>query len=59
MRVDGIQAINKAGAAKGKKRTLIRKAKQKVNNVIEEVIDDAQSEPFTSANSSKAGGLND
>jgi cell division protein FtsW len=59
MRVDGIQAINKAGAAKGKKRTLIRKAKQKINNVIEEVIDDAQSEPFTSANSSKAGGLND
>jgi cell division protein FtsW len=56
MRVDGIQAINKSGVVKGKKRTLIRKAKQEVNTVIEDVIEEAQLEPSASA---KAGGLHD
>jgi cell division protein FtsW len=56
MRVDGIQAINKAGAAKGKKRTLVKKAKQQVNMVIEDVIDEATLEPSAST---KAGGLYD
>jgi len=65
MRVDGIQAINKAGAAKGKKRILIRKAKQKVNTVIVDVIDEMELEPVSSKksksseNTEKAGGLND
>jgi len=53
MRVDGIQAINKSGALKGRKRTLIRKAKQEVNSVIEDVLDEAQIEPSAGA---KAGG---
>jgi cell division protein FtsW len=56
MRVDGIQAINKVRAAKGKKRTLVRKAKQEVNTVIEDVIEEAQLEPSASA---KSGGLHD
>ncbi|HAQ49031.1 MAG TPA: cell division protein FtsW [Glaciecola sp.] len=56
MRVDGIQAINKAGAAKGKKRILIRKAKQKVNTVIEDVIEDAQLAPSASV---KTGNIHD
>ena len=56
MRVDGIQAINKTGVAKGKKRILVKKAKQEVNTVIEDVIEDAQSESLTSA---KSGGMHD
>jgi cell division protein FtsW len=44
MRVDGIQAINRASAAKGKKSILIRKAKKKVNTVIEDAIEDANLE---------------
>jgi cell division protein FtsW len=56
MRVDGIQAINKAGAAKGKKRILVRKAKQEVNMVIEDVIDESQLEPSSNG---KVGGLHD
>jgi cell division protein FtsW len=56
MRVDGIQAINKSGALKGRKRTLIRKAKQEVTSVIEDVVDEVQIEPSASAT---VGGLND
>lgn len=56
MRVDGIQAINKASAAKGKKSLLTKKAKQKVNAVIEDVISEVPLEPATTI---KAGGLND
>lgn len=56
MRVDGIQAINKVGAAKDKKRTLVKKAKEKVNTVIDDVIEQSQLEPSSSA---KAGGLHD
>jgi cell division protein FtsW len=59
MRVDGIQAINKVGAAKGNKKTLVRNAKQKVNTVIEDVIEEAQLQPFPNANSEKSGGLHD
>jgi cell division protein FtsW len=42
MRVDGIQAINKGGSAKTNNKPRIRKAKQKVNDVLDEVIDEAQ-----------------
>ena len=56
MRVDGIQAINKTGAAKGKKRILVRKAKQEVNMVIEDVIDESQLEPLANV---KVGGPHD
>jgi cell division protein FtsW len=59
MRVDGIQAINKVGAAKGNKKTLVRNAKQKVNTVIEDVIEEAQLQPFPNENSEKSGGLHD
>jgi cell division protein FtsW len=56
MRVDGIQAINKSGTARGKKRVLVKKAKQEVNMVIEDVIEDAHLESSISA---KAGGIHD
>ena len=56
MRVDGIQAINKASAAKDKKITLVKKAKQEVNMVIEDVIEDAQ---LDSSVSSKSGDVHD
>lgn len=56
MRVDGIQAINKASSAKSKKGISIRKAKQKVNTVIEDVIDEVQLDQATRA---KTGGLHD
>ena len=56
MRVDGIQAIKRSGMAKGKKRTLIRKAKQEVSTVIEDVIEEALPKPSANA---KAGGLYD
>jgi cell division protein FtsW len=59
MRVDGIQAINKVGAAKGNKKTLVRNAKQKVNTVIDDVIEEAQLQPSLNANSEKSGGLHD
>jgi cell division protein FtsW len=59
MRVDGIQAINKVGAVKGNKKTLVRNAKQKVNTVIEDVIEEAQLQPFPNENSEKSGGLHD
>jgi cell division protein FtsW len=39
MRVDGIQAINKGGSNKTAKKPRAKKAKQKVNEVIEQVID--------------------
>jgi cell division protein FtsW len=47
MRVDGIQAINKSSAAKSKKRILVKKAKQEVNIIIEDVIEDAPLESST------------
>lgn len=53
MRVDGIQAINKSGAAKGKKRILVTKAKQKVNVVIDDVIEEVQLGTFFSAKNTK------
>lgn len=56
MRVDGIQAINKGRSARGKKSTSVKKAKQKVNSVIEDVIEDVQIDPATRT---KSGGLND
>jgi cell division protein FtsW len=56
MRVDGIQAINKSSIARGKKRILVKKAKQEVNMAIEDVIEDAQLESSTSA---KDGGTHD
>ena len=56
MRVDGIQAINKASAAKGKKITLVKKAKQEVNMVIEDVIEDAQ---LKSSANAKSGDVHD
>ena len=42
MRVDGIQALNKGKKAKPQKRVRLKKAKQNVNDVIEDVIDDVQ-----------------
>ncbi len=56
MRVDGIQAINKSGTARGKTRVLVKKAKQEGNMVIEDVIEDANLESSISA---KAGGIHD
>jgi cell division protein FtsW len=56
MRVDGIQAINRTSADRGKKGISVRKAKQKVNTVIDDVIDEAQLDPAISA---KAGGFHD
>lgn len=56
MRVDGIQVLNKLSEPKGKKRTLIRKAKQKVNTVIEDVVDEVRIDPSADA---KGGGPHD
>jgi cell division protein FtsW len=56
MRVDGIQAINTVRAAKGKKRHLARKAKQEVNTVIDDVIEDANLDHSVRP---KSGGLHD
>jgi cell division protein FtsW len=56
MRVDGIQAINKSSAAKSKKRILVKKAKQEVNIIIEDVIEDA---PLESSTNVKFGDAHD
>ncbi|MCF2948600.1 cell division protein FtsW [Paraglaciecola aquimarina] len=42
MRVDGIQALNKGAAKSNKKRTTNKKPKQKVAEVLDEVIDETQ-----------------
>ena len=55
MRVDGIQAINKTGVAKGNKSRLVRKTKQKVNAVIEDITEDITEEvPLESSTSAKS-----